>query len=180
MLDHDYQKTAKKYDIEVNRPSGDDISIFPIEEARLRSSWVPALISIVAVVGYGWALQRKTVKVFLVNCVSKRRTNVQQHIAVPLTLQLFTGSTMVALFTMYGTLLTDLNQENPSSAQAAFNLVRCSLAAAGIAAINPLIDALDVGWCFTLYAGFCLGTLPLVVALRRFGNERRASNYFDP
>ncbi|KAL8857268.1 MAG: hypothetical protein Q9178_006194 [Gyalolechia marmorata] len=180
LLDHDYQKTAKKYDIEVNRPSGDDMSIFPIEEARLRSSWVFALISVVAVVGYGWALQRETVKVFPVGCASKRRANVQQHIAVPLTLQLFTGSTMVALFTMCGTLLTDLNQENPSSAQATQNLIRCSLAAAGIAALNPIIEALDVGWCFTLYAGFCLGTLPLLIALRRFGNERRANNRVDP
>ncbi len=40
------------------------MSTFPIEEARLRSSWVFVLISIIAVVGYGWALQRETVRVF--------------------------------------------------------------------------------------------------------------------
>ncbi|KAL8850035.1 MAG: hypothetical protein Q9221_004961 [Calogaya cf. arnoldii] len=161
LLNHDYQGTAKKYDIEINSSSGDEMSTFPIEEARLRSSWFPALISIVAAVGYGWALQATT------------------HIAVPLTLQFFTGSTMVALFTMCGTLLTDINQENPSSAQAAYNLIRCSLAAAGIAALSPIIDALDVGWCFTFYAGACLGTLPLVVLLRRLGNQWRNSSQTD-
>ncbi|KAL8895646.1 MAG: hypothetical protein Q9192_003518 [Flavoplaca navasiana] len=82
LLDHDYQRTAKKYHIEINHLSGDDMSTFPIEEARLRTSWFPALIGILAVIGYGWALQTTT------------------HIALPLTLQLFTGSTMVALFTV--------------------------------------------------------------------------------
>ncbi|KAI4280196.1 MAG: hypothetical protein L6R38_004639 [Xanthoria sp. 2 TBL-2021] len=162
LLDHDYRRTAKKYGIEINRLSGDDMSAFPIEEARLRSSWLPALTSIIAAIGYGWALQTTT------------------HIAVPLTLQFFTGGTMVALFTMCGTLLTDLNQETPASAQAAYNLIRCALAAAGIAALDPIIDALDVGWCFTLYAGVCLGTLPLVVVLRRLGNQWRSSSQIDP
>ena len=81
---------------------------------------------------------------------------------------------------MCGTLLTDLNQEKPSSAQAAYNLIRCALAAGGIAALEPVINALDVGWCFTLYAGICLGTLPLVVILRWLGNRWRNASQIDP
>ena len=64
---------AKKYDIEINSSSGDEMSTFPIEEARLRSSWFPALISIVAAVGYGWALQATTVRLLLLDRASKEQ-----------------------------------------------------------------------------------------------------------
>ncbi|KAL8810829.1 MAG: hypothetical protein Q9223_002062 [Gallowayella weberi] len=61
LLDRDYRKTAEKYNIDIGRPPGDDLSSFPIEEARLRSFWYPGVISVVAVVGYGWTLQRTDV-----------------------------------------------------------------------------------------------------------------------
>ena len=72
LLDHDYQKTAKRYHIAINHLSGDDMSTFPIEEARLRSSWFPALIGILAVIGYGWALQTTTVSVCLIEYAFKK------------------------------------------------------------------------------------------------------------
>lgn len=40
--------------------------------------------------------------------------------------------------------------EQPSTAAAAGNLVRCGLAAGGVAAMQPLIDRIGIGWLFTL------------------------------
>lgn len=40
------------------------------------------------------------------------------------------------------------------------------MGAAGVAALQPLINATSVGWCFTLYAGISLLTVPLVLMLQ--------------
>ncbi|KAI4106603.1 MAG: hypothetical protein L6R37_002104 [Teloschistes peruensis] len=61
LLNVDYQRTAKKHGLEVNRRSGDDLSGFPIERARLRSAVPLAVVSTAAVIGYGWSLDRKVV-----------------------------------------------------------------------------------------------------------------------
>jgi hypothetical protein len=67
---------------------------------------------------------------------------------------------------MCASLLTDLNTGRSSTAQASYNLVRCSMGAAGVAVLQPLINAIGVGWCFTCYAGLSLLTVPLVLMLR--------------
>lgn len=72
-----------------------------------------------------------------------------------------------------GTLLTDLNPYLSSTAQASYNLVRCALAGAGLAALQALIEAVGVGWCFTVYAGMCLIAVPLLWMLQTFGMSWR-------
>lgn len=74
-----------------------------------------------------------------------------------------------------GTLLTDLNPHNSSTAQASYNLVRCALAAGGVAILQFFINAIGVGWCFTLYGGVCLATIPLIWMLRTKGMGWRQS-----
>lgn len=41
-------------------------------------------------------------------------------------------------------------------------MVRASLAAAGTAALQLVLDAMGVGWCFTIFAGICLATMPVL------------------
>ena len=50
------------------------------------------------------------------------------------------------------TLLVDSFQDKPSAAAAAGNIVRCALSAAGIAAMEPLMGRMGVGWYFTFLA----------------------------
>jgi hypothetical protein len=52
---------------------------------------------------------------------------------------------------MLGTLITDLNPSRSATALASYNLVRGLLNAAGIAALQPVIEGVGVGWCFTIY-----------------------------
>lgn len=62
LLDRDYRYMAKKCGREVSVRAGDDITTFPIEQARLRSIWYLIIVSGSATAGYGWALQVKTVR----------------------------------------------------------------------------------------------------------------------
>ena len=70
---------------------------------------------------------------------------------------------------MCGTLLTDLNPDNPALAQASSNIIRCALSAAGLAALQAMIDAMGPGWTFTVFSGLCLLTLPMLLAEVRWG-----------
>jgi hypothetical protein len=62
-------------------------------------------------------------------------------------------------FNLNGTLLTDLHPKSPASAQAANNIVRCAMAACGLAVLQIIIDKIGVGWCFTLFGTVQLSML---------------------
>ena len=49
--------------------------------------------------------------------------------------------------------LVDAFHTQSSSATASFNLVRCLLGAGGTAVVGPCINAINVGWTFTMIAG---------------------------
>ncbi|KAI9873713.1 MAG: hypothetical protein M1830_010695 [Pleopsidium flavum] len=72
-----------------------------------------------------------------------------------------------------GTLLSDLHPLCPATAQASLNIVRCSLAAGGLAALESIIDHLGVGWCFTLFAAICATAIPILLAERQWGMNWR-------
>jgi MFS family permease len=109
--------------------------------------------------------------------LSERRTllTYRQHLAAPLVLQFLTGSTMVGMFTALSTLLTDLNPDRTSTSQAAYNLLRCLLGAAGVAALQGITGAIGLGFCFTVYGTLCAMTIPLLVVLHARGLSWRQS-----
>ena len=74
---------------------------------------------------------------------------------------------------MCGTLLVDLHPKSPASAQAALNIVRCSLSAGGLALIQIVIDGIGVGWCFTIFSGLCLAMLLPILLVHRYGTVWR-------
>ncbi|KAL8724480.1 MAG: hypothetical protein Q9181_006805 [Wetmoreana brouardii] len=153
-MDRDYRAIAKLYDFPIDRVRGDDLSKFHVERARFRSSWYFLACTILSVIGYGWALAYKA------------------NIAIPLILQFFIGASITCLFNMCGTLLTDLNPQNPALAQASSNIVRCALSAAGLTALQEMIDHVGPGWTFTIFGAMCLLTAPMIGAehLRDMGS----------
>lgn len=157
LLDRDYIRTAKRYNLPVNK-SSNDLSNFPIEQARLLSVFPLLAISTAATIGFGWALHQHT------------------SIAVPLTMTFFSGASQVAIFTVCGTLLTDLNPNQSATVQAGYNLIRCVLSAGGIAGLQALIDAIGVGWCFTLYAILGALCIPIFAVLRSHGMQWRTGS----
>ena len=154
LMDREYASTARQYGLPISK-SDNDVSHFPIESARLRSIFVFILLNAIATVGYGWTLQTKT------------------HLSAPIVMQFVTGGISVAIFVICGGLLTDLNAKRSATVQASYNIVRCGLGAGAIAALEPLIDSVGIGLCFTIYGIiglFCI--LPLYI-LRQKGPSWR-------
>ena len=90
LLDRDYRIAALHYNLPMSKTSA-DLTGFLIEKARLRFVIPFFIISTVTTAGLGWALYARV------------------HIAIPLVLQLITGSTQVETFAVCGTLLTNLH-----------------------------------------------------------------------
>ena len=156
LLDYEYRRTARRHGLPLSK-SSNDITEFPIEEARLHSVFYFIILSATATVGYGWTLQART------------------HIAGPIVMQFGTGGMSVAIFVVCGGLLTDLNPDRSATVQASYNLVRCALGGAGVAVLQLISDTVGIGWCFTIYAVFSVLCLPLLLILRQRGHRWRKS-----
>lgn len=75
------------------------------------------------------------------------------------------------------TLLVDLHPDAPATSQAALNMVRCTLSAAGVAVLQIIIDSLGLGWCFTILSGTILATLPLLWMEKEWGMGWRLKSW---
>jgi multidrug resistance protein len=145
-LDINYRVVAKQVGFTINKVSGDDLRAFPIERARTRFAFYLVAICTVLLVGYGWALEQRV------------------HVSVPLVLQFLLGFITTCTVQTFNTLLVDIFPSMPSTAAASGNLTRCAMSAAGIAAMQPLLDRLGRGWFFTL-VGVVSGITGMVVTL---------------
>ncbi|KAI1733790.1 MFS general substrate transporter [Xylaria scruposa] len=149
-LDLNYRKAKKQFpsDAAGNPPNTSLVKL------RLKGIYLLVIVTAAGTVGYGWALARHA------------------HISIMLILQFLTGATTASTFTMTSTLLTDINADCSATAQGASSIIRCLLAAAATAAVEPLAEAVGLGWCFVVYALIVLINLPLAWALHRFGNSK--------
>ena len=110
-------------------------------------------ISTLCTLIYGWALE------------------YHLHPAIPLILQFFVGGSITIVFNACGTLLIDLHPLRPGTAQASLNIVRCTFAAGGLAGLQPLINAVGSGWCFTMIGLVTGGTATAGVVIGRVWGE---------
>lgn len=151
MMDYNYKTVARKIGWNIDEVAGDDLQQFPIERARARGSYYLLIISTAVLVGYGWAVTKHA------------------HLAIVLILQFIQGSMGTCFYNTYNALLVDVFPESPSTAAAAASIVRCAMAAAGIAILQPLLAALDRGWYLTIlgiWSGGC-GALAVLVIERK-------------
>ncbi|KAI4267006.1 MAG: hypothetical protein L6R35_006887, partial [Caloplaca aegaea] len=101
VMDRDYRVTAAAVGFTIDRTSGDDLTEFPIEKARLRSIWYYVTVSTICTIGYGWTLQSRT------------------HLAAPLILLFICGLAVTGTFNVCNTLVVDLHPDRPATASAA-------------------------------------------------------------
>jgi MFS family permease len=114
-------------------------------------------------VGYGWAI------------------TYSAHPAILLGLQFLQGFWGTYFYTTYSALMVDIFPEMPSTAVAATSVTRCAMATAGVAILQPLLDAFGRGWYFTVL-GLWSGILGpgAVFLLRRKGMAwRRKRSVLD-
>jgi MFS family permease len=160
LLDRDFRRTAGELGVVIEGSAGNNLEDFPIEKARLRTvSWCIGLCGCLVVV-YGWLVQHHI------------------HLAAPLAVQCLIGLTIQPLFTAMNSLLVDLHPDRPSTAQAACNLVRCELAAAVLAALDPMLRTIGAGWAFTVFGIALIVLIPILRWLQVSGmkwRQRRAA-----
>ncbi|KAJ9137446.1 Mfs general substrate transporter [Pleurostoma richardsiae] len=156
LMDWNYRHVARRAGFPTDGQAYHNIRDFPIEEARSRGSITILLVSVCAIVGFGWAVQRKV------------------HPAVPLILQCYIGAKCTVLHQVFSALLVDIFPDKTGTAAASNNITRCALSAAVVAALQPLVSAMGRAWFFTLVAlldgGLCVMS---VLILRRWGKAWR-------
>ncbi|AEO68576.1 uncharacterized protein THITE_2118143 [Thermothielavioides terrestris NRRL 8126] len=156
LMDRNYKHVAQQAGFTIDRNRGDDVASFLIEHARSRWSVTIIVMSMCFVVGYGWVVEQRV------------------HPAVPLLFQAYLGCKCTTLHQTYSALIVDIFPDKPGTAAAANNITRCTLAAAAVAIIDPLVRALGYGWVFTLLGVFdAVSCMLAVVVLRRWGRTWR-------
>ncbi|KAI1145959.1 chloramphenicol resistance protein [Nemania diffusa] len=156
LMNYNYRRKAREIGHCIDRANGDDLRKFPIEQARTRSMIFLNIAHLITLAAYGWLLQKRV------------------HVSGPLILQFILGGLETCIVQTFNTLLVDIFQETPSTAAAAGNIVRCGLAAAGIAGMKPLMSIIGNGWYFTMLSiiGFGVGSVG-TFTLHRFGMKWR-------
>lgn len=153
VMDRDYRIVTKQLANEggtvvdpKNKPKDmNDLRAFPIEHARLRSAPYPFIVFCACTIGYGWSLESKV------------------SIAIPLILQFFIGFSSTFVMSLISTLIVDLKPGKGGQITASNNLIRCLAAAGAVTFIQPLIDAVNIGWAFTLMSGLLILFTPLPI-----------------
>jgi len=135
----------------------DKLQDFPLERARLK--YLSELVVLLAgfTAGYGWCLEKRV------------------PLAVPLIFQVFMGLICMAVINAVTTLMIDLAPGQGSAVSACSNLVRCAFSATIVSVIQPLINAIGVGWTYVLLGAFVLTSLPWFYLELKFGPRWRAS-----
>ncbi|KAB8254398.1 major facilitator superfamily domain-containing protein [Aspergillus pseudonomiae] len=154
LLDYNYRRLARRLGVPLHHSSRDQTD-FPIEKARLQLAFPLLTIGSLTVIAFGWVLHFRV------------------HLAAPTTILFVMGLGLTGAFNTVSTLLVDLYPGNASAATASNNFVRCLLGAGATALIDPMLNAMGRGWCFTFIAFVMLATAPLLGVVVRFGPRWR-------
>ncbi|KAI9491186.1 major facilitator superfamily domain-containing protein [Zychaea mexicana] len=152
MLNRNYQKMQQQIGPVVDELSDE----LPIEHARLRMSWLHAVISNLIIACYGWCLYLKA------------------HLAIVLGLHFVLGFTSQVIFNAVQTLLVDLFPDRSASVTATNNVFRCLFGALATTLVLPTIQLIGVGWTFTLISAILLvSRIALYLEVKRGALWRR-------
>ncbi|KAE8450820.1 hypothetical protein EG329_005733 [Mollisiaceae sp. DMI_Dod_QoI] len=136
-MDIDYRRFKKSF--------AGNTEDFPLEKARLRTLWLWSGLELASVLVFGWTLEYSV------------------HMSVPIICTFVLGWAATSIISVVNTFLVDIFPKKSASATASLNLVRCLMGAGGTAAVLPIVDAIGIGWTFTLFTGIMLVSLGLVV-----------------
>ncbi|KAK9242966.1 major facilitator superfamily domain-containing protein [Lipomyces tetrasporus] len=147
LLDSDYRRNKDRY---IGSPE-----FFPLERARLRTVWLWSGLQCASALVFGWTIDQEV------------------RIAVPIICTFIVGWAATSSQSVITTFLVDVFPRRSASASAALNLARCLLGAAGTGTVLPIINAITVGWTFTVFTGVMLVALGLVLLQMSYGAGRR-------
>ena len=154
-LNWNFRRHAKVCGMEITKAKQQDLTNFPIEAARLQVVSPLIYIAAATVVSYGWVMQSHT------------------SLAGPVILLYISSFCMSGSFTGLSTLVVDLNRESSGTATAAMNLVRCWMGAGAVAFVNPVLNAIGLGWTSVLVAGVWILISPVMLFILKYGPRWR-------
>ncbi|KAL5338155.1 major facilitator superfamily domain-containing protein [Aspergillus crustosus] len=155
VMDWNYRRHAKRLNIPLAETRARNLSHFPIEACRLQIAFPLLALGSFTVIAFGWFL------------------HFGVHLAAPTIMLFFLGLTLTGAFNTVSTLLVDFYPMNAAAATASNNFVRCLLGAGATALIDPMLEAMGRGWCFTFIALVMLLTTPLLWVVIRMGPQWR-------
>ena len=88
-------------------------------------------------------------------------------------MQFLIGLAVTGIFNVCNMLVVDLHPDQAVTASAAVSITRCAAAAAGVSVFQLLFNAVGPGWTFTVVAGLCYGTVPILWLEREKGWQWR-------
>lgn len=160
LVDWNYRRHAKMLGIPIVKNRRQDLSNFPIEKARLEVALPMFFLAGIFVVVYGWIL------------------TVKLSIAAPIVTLFVAGYGLTFTFQVLNVLMVDIYPGKPSVATAANNLFRCEIGAIFSAILLPMINAIGIGWAYTILALTFMGFAPILLVIMRKGprwrREKRA------
>lgn len=138
---------------------------FPIERARLRQvPWMTAVLALsTALYGFSVAPVEHSSLPHLVSQPG--------WLAVPLALQFLMAASSNAIFAINTTLITDLYPGSGAGATAINNLVRCGVAAGGVAGVEAMLARLGPGHTFLVLAALVVA-MSVLLAVEWYGGMR--------
>ncbi|KAK2002762.1 major facilitator superfamily transporter [Colletotrichum falcatum] len=167
-LSRDYKTVETRYKETHNIPYDEELSPvnvppdFPLEQARLqRLPWMVFLF-VASLAGYGFSLAYPAM------------TARRGWIALPLTMQFLIAASANAIFALNQTIISDLCPGQGASATAVNNLVRCGLAALGVAFMEQMLNAVGPGAAFLSLGMAVIAVSPIQVVNQFWGPMWRA------
>jgi multidrug resistance protein len=155
LVDWNFRRHAARLNIVINKGKQQDLRKIPIEKVRLEIVVPGHIIGTLGLIAFGWTMKFQT------------------HIAGPEAALFFIGFGISTAFNITNTLLIDLHRDQPATATAAVNFVRCLMSAGGSAAIIPMCRAMNPGWAFTLIALVYVVLIAVVFWIMRDGMKWR-------
>ncbi|KAJ3537795.1 hypothetical protein NM208_g6176 [Fusarium decemcellulare] len=165
LLDKSFKSAEARYRAEHGIDDEQDVSKkggFPLVRARLRLMPYFSLALLFSLALYGPSFE-----------FDDLRRQFTANLAAPLGLQFLIAFTATAIFNINSTLLIDCFPDRPASATALNNLCRCLLGAAGVSAIQPMIDTVKIMKAFLIVTGIVLASTPLVWVEWKWGEKWR-------
>ncbi|KAK6205100.1 major facilitator superfamily domain-containing protein [Scheffersomyces amazonensis] len=126
-----------------------------LPEHRFSLQLIGILVSMCGMVGYGWCIQR------------------HNHVLAIFIFAFLSGFGMTWVFVSNTTYLTECSDGQPATNVAIGNMMRNLAAAVSSVIIEPLIEKMGYGWCFTGFAFTYIIGIVLVIILLKYGPKWR-------
>ncbi|KAK6459759.1 multidrug resistance transporter [Scheffersomyces xylosifermentans] len=138
LLDYIFARKQKAYDKDYGDMEKSQRPTFDILKTRIQFAFYPSCLLILSTIAFGWCLQYRI------------------HLAPILISSFIISFCSISFISAINTLLVDLFPGQSTAATSCLVLLRCVLGAAGVGALQSMVDRMGVGGCYTLMAGLCL------------------------